>query len=354
MVQTGQRHSCEVRCCRGSVDESEESHFRFLVDGKTVKYVTIVAGLYAVDDPCFAPTLLSLLPAFPDREWNDGYIARSMDSGVPFFARTIKRRLPTIRSGWHSTYVSHLEFSFRQNLRSGVYEDTAPRLQVSVVVKFARFAWEIPALDRECKAYRWIEGQDTGRRFLGFLVEKGRIIGFIIERMIDARHATPTELRLCQKTFSKLHKLGILHGDVNKNNFLVKGGRPIVIDFECARVSEDKPALREKIECLSNKLGDTSGKGGNILFDRNCSVQHSSDEAELDWTKDHEREPAKLSSYAAGARSISTRLACCNCWTGLCIRRRCVLLRSKTTDLLVISSVWRDSAANEETLTRHS
>lgn len=87
-----------VQLLQASIDESEKSHFRFLVDGKTVKYVTIAAGLYSVDDLCFAPTLLSLLPAFPDGEWNDGYIARSMDSDAPFFARTIKRRLPTIRS----------------------------------------------------------------------------------------------------------------------------------------------------------------------------------------------------------------------------------------------------------------
>lgn len=136
------------------------------------------------------------------------------------------------------------------------------------MVKFARFAWEIPALDHECRAYQWIEGQDIGPRFLGFLTEEGRTIGFIIERIADARHATPADLRLCQEALSKFHNLGILHGDVNKHNFLVKDGRAILIDFECARVSEDRPALREETNCLSDKLGDTSGKGGNILYGR--------------------------------------------------------------------------------------
>ena len=194
-----------------------------------------------------------------------------MDSGVPFFARTIEKRLPTIRSSWHSTYVSHLKFSFGQKLRSGVYEATAPRFQVPVVVKFARFAWEIAALDSECEAYRWIEGQDIGPMFLGLLTEEGRIIGFIIERMTDAHHATPTELRLCQVALSKLHNLGILHGDVNKHNFLVKDGRAILIDFERARATEDKSALREEMECLLDELGDTSGRGEIVLLDRHSA-----------------------------------------------------------------------------------
>ena len=135
--------------------------------------------------------------------------------------------------------------------------------------------------------------------FLGLLTEEGRIIGFIIERLTDAHHASPTELRLCQVALSKLHNLGILHGDVNKHNFLVKDGRAILIDFECARATEDKSALREEMECLLDELGDTSGRGENVC---RIAIQRNSHEGEgrtgLD--RSSRKGPTEPSSNAEG------------------------------------------------------
>lgn len=254
-----------VRLLQADVDETEESHFRFLVHEKTVKYVTIPSGLFAVDDLCFAPTLLSLLPEFPDGDWNHAYIDRTTGDGPPRFVRTIERQLPTIESRWHPNLIDHLELSFGQKLRSGVYEAVSSGFPRPVVAKFARFEWEIPALDRECMAYRWIEGKGLGPKFLGHLSEDGRINGFVMERITGARHATPDDLVLCQVALSKLHDLGILHGDVNRHNFLIKDDQAILIDFECARMSEDKSAFLEEIKSLPDQLGDMSGRGGSIV-----------------------------------------------------------------------------------------
>ena len=70
--------------------------------------------------------------------------------------------------------------------------------------------------------YEWIDGHQIGPEFLGHLTEEGRVIGFLIERVFDCRHATPEDLSLCQHTLAKLHKLGIKHGDTNKHNFLIR------------------------------------------------------------------------------------------------------------------------------------
>ncbi|TKX21169.1 hypothetical protein C1H76_6710 [Elsinoe australis] len=254
-----------VQLLQASVDETEESHFRFLVNGKSVKYVTIAGGLFACEDLCFPPTLLSLLPEFPDGNWNEGYIDQPENAGAPRFVRTVKRQLPAVASDWHAVSIEHLDLSFDQKLRTGIYEATSARFSSPVVAKFARFEWEIAALDHECMAYSWIDGQGLAPNFLGFLTEDGRTHGFIMERITGARHATQEDHLLCKETLSKLHKLGILHGDINKHNFLIKDDRAVLIDFECARFSKEEAAFQDEMNRLWDELGDTSGRGGSVI-----------------------------------------------------------------------------------------
>ncbi|BDD61734.1 hypothetical protein MAP00_006762 [Monascus purpureus] len=78
----------------------------------------------------------------------------------------------------------------------------------AVVAKFARFYWEIQYLENETTAYQWIDGHDIGPRFLGHLVEDGRVIGVLIERVRNARHAGIEDLEVCQKALSRLHSWG--------------------------------------------------------------------------------------------------------------------------------------------------
>jgi hypothetical protein len=47
------------------VDEDDESHFRFLIDGLHVKYVTIDASLYSIEEMTFRPTFVPMLSTFP-------------------------------------------------------------------------------------------------------------------------------------------------------------------------------------------------------------------------------------------------------------------------------------------------
>lgn len=100
-------------------------------------------------------------------------------------------------------------------LRSNVYEATCSRFESTVVVKFARFDYEIWQLDAETTANEWIDSHGIGPKFLGHLTEEGRVIGFIVERITEFRDATPDDLTLCQQTLSKIHDLGIKHVDIN-------------------------------------------------------------------------------------------------------------------------------------------
>ncbi|KAK3942998.1 alpha-galactosidase A precursor [Diplogelasinospora grovesii] len=210
---------------RQSVDpESDESEFRVLVDNKFVKYITIYGGLFMCDEMCASPPT----------------------------------RLPGITSTWHPTQINHLELHMGRKLRSN-----------TVIAKFARFPWEVPQLERETAAYEWIEGHQIGPAFLGHLTEEGRVIGFIMTNIADGncRHATPEDYPLCHLALSKLHQLGISHGDINKHNFLIHtGGKAVtLIDFDRASRTATPKELEDELNDLQHQLEDTSGRGGRIV-----------------------------------------------------------------------------------------
>ncbi|KAI0007291.1 alpha-galactosidase A precursor [Xylariaceae sp. FL0662B] len=237
-------HAPNIRVLHASVDPGDdESEFRVLVDNKFVKYITIDAGLYDYDDIYFEPALLSLLPPLPPGDWNKGRISRCLETGTPHFS--------ALREV--------------QKLRSNVYEVACPGFSSTVVAKLARFEWEVPQLEAETTAYEWIEGQQVGPGFLGRLTEEGRVIGFLMARVANCRHATPEDLPLCRPVLSKLHKLGIKHGDTNKHNFLIHDGKATLIDFDIASRPASDDELEAELHKLPDQLRDTSGRGGTIV-----------------------------------------------------------------------------------------
>jgi predicted Ser/Thr protein kinase len=256
----------KIELLQAEVDENDQSFFRLLVNGRSIRYVTIDPGLYSVDDMCFGPSLVPLLPNLPAGDWNDGLVTKNEATGQPYFARAIRTAFPGVENTWHKTSVDYTELVVREKLRTGIYEVRCNLFDSVVVAKFARFDWEIAYLESETTAYQWIEGSEIGPRFLGHLTEDGRVIGFLLERIKDARHAGPQDLESCQMTLSRLHRLGIHHGDTNRFNFLIRGSQAVLIDFDSARKCGDQDALRTELEHLPNSLEAASSRGGGGLL----------------------------------------------------------------------------------------
>ena len=101
-----------------------------------------------------------------------------------------------------------------------------------VIAKIARFEWEIPRIEREIRVYQLLEYSGLTPRFLGYIHENGRIIGFLLEK-IEGRFASIQDLDICEVALGKLYELGFLYGDVNRYNFLVAEGGIKLLDFEC-------------------------------------------------------------------------------------------------------------------------
>ena len=156
-----------------------------------------------------------------------------------------------------------MELSIGRKLRTGVYEVRCLLFDDIVVAKFARFPWEIGYIENETEAYQWIDGHGVGPGFLGHLTEDdGRVIGFLMEYITDARHAGPEDVGMCREVLSRLHDLGIRHGDTNRFNFLVRGSKATLIDFDTARKCDDRDVLCREMSDVIVGLGDLSGRGG--------------------------------------------------------------------------------------------
>lgn len=95
-------------------DEDEESEYRFLVDGRHVKYVTVAPGILPKNDRTFGPAVIASLPPFPPGDWNEGHVGRDSACGEPILSAL---RRPTFQASrqygtqltsttWSSTSLS--------------------------------------------------------------------------------------------------------------------------------------------------------------------------------------------------------------------------------------------------------
>ncbi|KAG6176676.1 hypothetical protein E4U10_000475, partial [Claviceps purpurea] len=215
-----------------SVDETDDSHYRFLVDGRYVKYVTTAPGTFGgvkIAERVLGPPVLGkLLPPFPVGDWNDGHVAKDPVTGKATFIRTEKVQFTEVKSVWHNVKLNELDFSPHPEgrLRQGVHVVTHPTINGGEPVLMKRAVWPrencMYYMEIETAAYQWICDKGIGPKFLGHLTEgpNGRIIGFVTEWLDGTRSAEPRDLDGCKKALARLHQLGIKHGDINKFNFL--------------------------------------------------------------------------------------------------------------------------------------
>ncbi|THY26036.1 alpha-galactosidase A precursor [Aureobasidium pullulans] len=257
----------DIRLLDASVDDETISDLRILIDSRHIKYITVDPGVYDIDTMCFEPFLIPALPPLPElpiEDWNSAHISHHPSNVKPHFSCVTNDPLPSIAQPWHPARVEFLDCQLGDKLRSNVHEATCPKFEGKVVVKLARFSWEIWQLDYETQAYQWIQGHGIAPVFLAHLTEGGRIIGFVMEHIANARHAGPEDLPLCQETLRRLHRLGIKHDDVNKHNILVRNSTAALIDFDNTLRGQEADVLNEFLS-LDAELRDTSGRGGTIV-----------------------------------------------------------------------------------------
>ncbi|KAI5861163.1 hypothetical protein GGS23DRAFT_577422 [Durotheca rogersii] len=113
----------------------------------------------------------------------------------------------------------------------------------------------------EARTYEIIQSRDPGLapRFLGHITEnRSRVVGFLLERIPDAREAGPADLEKCKTALARLHALGIAKGQLSRHSFLVRHDGSVLIQGPFTgppeEVGDISEAMKTEMESLEKVL----------------------------------------------------------------------------------------------------
>jgi hypothetical protein len=259
----------EVEVLSQYIDD-ENAWYR-LRAGQRVHYLTIHSDVFD-DDTISRPYLLvPKLPELPDSPWTTMVISR--DKHGSLISVISEDPLPGIRATWHERRVDVLSLKRTRRLRSGVHEVKYDG--ISAISKIACFEWDIARIERETWAYsilaqhqqQYPQEPPIAPAFLGHVTENGRVVGLLLQK-VDGLSACDSDLASCEALLRRLHRLGLVHGDVNRHNFLVdqdSGGGVHLVDFEHASWFDEEMARAELLS-LPVELTEETGRGASVVL----------------------------------------------------------------------------------------
>lgn len=249
-------------------DDDFESYYRLRI-GKQVKYLTVSPGTFDRDTLSWP---IGSLPSLPYNEtWTVANLSRDKTSGELQYS-THDQPMAGVNNQWHQVNVDCLSLEKTKQLTAMALEAVSHSLptspdnaQTKFVAKIARFEWEVPRIEQETRAYQLLEGTGLAPRFLGHIHENGRVMGFLLEKL-EGRSAYFEDLGQCEEAVRSLHRLGLLHGDVNRYNFLITDEGVKLIDFESSNENASPESMQKELEKIRTNLTDESGRGGGFMF----------------------------------------------------------------------------------------
>ncbi|OCL09845.1 hypothetical protein AOQ84DRAFT_11476 [Glonium stellatum] len=236
-------------------------HYQILTASKTIKY------LATIDQNPIIPDVRGEkldFAAVPEGNWNVCHLVRKAGTRKFTMGSTELMTLDSIKKTWYPQMVDYLdlkdahsdededELQCQHQMRSGVFHT---RFDVDKVI--VNWEWDpqcVYGVNHETEIYSLIQGHNIGPRFLAHITEnRNRVIGFMVER-VPGRHATYSDLQACREVLSKLHNLGIAHGSLEPDIFLVTDDRVLLHSFAGSFQTDDKSALDAEMAALEGVL----------------------------------------------------------------------------------------------------
>ncbi|KAJ4325700.1 hypothetical protein N0V94_000459 [Neodidymelliopsis sp. IMI 364377] len=257
-------------------DNENDSEYRIRI-GNSVKYLKIAAATFDRDTLSIPLASLPSLP-YSNDNWTVAHISRDTESGE-LKTSLSEQELADVQNVWHSTQIDVLDLDRVERLTVTAFEavirgttvsssklTTASPFRSRMVAKIARFEWEIPPVERETRAYQLLQQKDPelAPQFLGHIREGDRVIGFLLEKLEGRRNAVVRDLHDCEMALGRFHNLGLLHGDVNRHNFLVNNDGVKLIDFEHFQENATEVLRISEMQSLRAELDDRSGRGAGF------------------------------------------------------------------------------------------
>lgn len=258
--------------------DTKPVHYRIRV-GQSIKYLRGPKPLSTLPDQ--SGDKLSF-QTVADGDWNLGIMQVGSD-GRYMLVSTENRQLPDLMAVWHEGRFdlgdlgyqmdvpmdrSGERFEFPLQLRghipSGIFE--AQKATEKAVVALWNYDLEASyseALANESYIYSLLQGQTIAPQFLGHLTENNsRTIGYVLES-VESRQARMMDFEGCREALKQLHNLGIVHGGINRESFLIKkDSKALLQNFFNSFRSSDQAIKEEEIARLEEVL-----KGERIELD---------------------------------------------------------------------------------------
>lgn len=244
--------------------------------GRRGYYLTISRNVFGYDTISRPDLLIANLPDLPDSPWTTMSIWR--DKGGSIASSISTWPLLGILTTWHERRINVLSLTRTRGIRLRVHE-----VQYdggTAIAKIARFQWETPLIERETWAYSIISRHHSQHaneppiapNFLGHLVENGRPMGFLLQK-VDGEPACIDDSPDFEALLRRVHRLGLVHGDVNRSNLIVdreSGNGVRLVGFErCAEFDEE--LARKELLSLPAKLADETDWPG---IDGDIATKH--------------------------------------------------------------------------------
>jgi tRNA A-37 threonylcarbamoyl transferase component Bud32 len=88
----------------------------------------------------------------------------------------------------------------------------------------------------------------------------------LLEKLENRRAAAICDLHNCEEVLERFHDLDLLHGDVNRHNFLVNDDGVRLIDFERSQENATEVSRILEMKSLRAELDERSGRGAGFIF----------------------------------------------------------------------------------------
>ena len=247
------------------VSPNEPAYYRVLVGGDTVKY-------FVVDEPAdgrfdYHETQHLAFEAVPDGDWTLAHLAHAQDNKL-VIASVEKKRLPDVADAWYPAKINLQSLGkpvdpvwaddmFYVGFPWAATFNGPPGHDVPRVLAVWEQWYHHPSysLTPEIQNRGLIDGHDIAPRFVGHLTENGdRIIGYLVES-VDARPASIGDLAACRAVLQRLHSLGLAHGRLRRDNFLIlENGHALLKDFFLSHRTNDQSILDAEMAKVEEAL----------------------------------------------------------------------------------------------------
>ncbi len=239
----------------------------------------------------------------PDGDWNIGYLAPHNDTNKYFLASTAKIDLAGIVKLWHPHKIDWMTLNRSDDaVVSSDLQTIGMPYNIcknhfgfeQVVVYYEWMPDSVYGAEHETEIYALIDSHQIAPKFLAHIMENcggsdgngERVIGFMVEKVTNARRATIADLSACKEVLTKLHALNIAYGQIQPENFLIVDDETKQIATNCALLQQfsgayqtsDQRILDVEMKSLEFVLQQAAasgghGEGGSFTLSREQSDQ---------------------------------------------------------------------------------